>query len=484
MNSYVLGFREIDKTKLMLAGGKGANLGELSLIEGIRVPDGFCVTTTAFKKITTGNKEFIALVDELTHLKPTDRKKINEVSTKIRLLIESIPVSKDIENEIDSYLKKIGEQDAYAVRSSATAEDLPSASFAGQQDSYLNITGTKNILTHISKCWASLFTERAVTYRIQNGFDHHKVYLAVVIQKMIFPDVSGILFTADPVTSNRKIVSIDASFGLGEALVSGIVNADVYKVRNRGIIDKKIAVKKLAIHALKEGGTKEQPIETTQQNIQALTDEQILQLEQVGRKIEAHFNSPQDIEWCLTDNKIYIVQSRPITTLFPIPKENDNENHVYLSTGHQQMMTDPIKPLGISFWQLLAARPMSVAGGRFFVDVAGMLAAPATRDMLLNMMAKSDPLSKDAITTILDRGDFIKSLPADDTGKHKTTAPPPNFAALVDIDPVVVEGLVNKFETSVNTLKQDIQAKSGSEVFDYIRDNTQQLKKILSDPKS
>ena len=205
------------------------------------------------------------------------------------------------------------------MRSSATAEDLPTASFAGQQDTYLNIIGKEAILKHVSKCWASLFTERAIFYRLQNGVDHRKVHLSVVVQKMVFPQVAGIMFTADPVTSNRKVLSIDASFGLGEAMVSGLVNADNYKACNGRVIDRKISTKKLAIYALEDGGTKQEKIEPDRQNRQALTDEQILQLERMGRKIEEHFGSPQDIEWCLADDTFYMVQSRPITTLFPIP---------------------------------------------------------------------------------------------------------------------------------------------------------------------
>ena len=220
-------------------------------------------------------------------------------ATKIRKVIEEIAIPKGINNEIIAHLKQIGEKNAYAVRSSATAEDLPTASFAGQHDTYLNIIGKEAILKHISKCWASLFTERAVIYRIQNGFDHRKVHISVVVQKMVFPQAAGIMFTADPVTSNRKVLSIDASFGLGEALVSGLVNADNYKVREGRIVDKNISTKKLAIYALKDGGTKEQAIEPEQQNSQALTDKQILQLERIGRKIEEHFGLPQDIEWCL-----------------------------------------------------------------------------------------------------------------------------------------------------------------------------------------
>src|SRR5579859_2483839 len=364
MNKYVLSFQEIDRTKFMAAGGKGANLGELYRIKGIEVPDGFCVTTGAFKKITETNPELNSLLDELARLKAEEISTISEVSAKIRRLIERIPIPKDIAEEIAGYLTKFGEKDAFAVRSSATAEDLPTASFAGQQDTYLNIIGKEAILHHTSRCWASLFTERAVTYRLQNGFDHRKVYLAVVVQKMVFPQVAGILFTADPVTSSRKMLSIDASFGLGEALVSGLVNADTYRVRNGEVIDRKISTKKLAISALKDGGTKEQEIEPERQNRQALTDEQMLQLERMGRKIEAHFGCPQDIEWCLVDDTFYVVQSRPITTLFPIPEANDQENHVYVSVGHQQMMTDPMKPLGLSFFLLTTNALMRKAGGR------------------------------------------------------------------------------------------------------------------------
>src|SRR5260221_14434337 len=407
---YVLNFQEVDRTKFMLAGGKGGNLGELSKIKGIRVPDGFCVTTEAYKKITENYQELNSSLDELTRFKAEEREKISEISAKTRMVIESIPIPEDIAEEIAAYLCNFGEKDAFAVRSSATAEDLPTASFAGQQDTYLNIIGKEAILKYVSKCWASLFTERAVIYRLQNGFDHRKVQLAVVVQRMVFPQAAGILFTSDPITSNRKMLSIDASFGLGEAMVSGLVNADSYKVCNGKIIDKKISTKKLAIYALKDGGTKEQEIEPGQQNKQALTDEQILQLECIGRKIEEHFGSPQHIEWCLVDDTFSIVQSRPITTLYPIPDANDQENHVYVSVGHQQMMTDAMKPLGISFWQLTAARPMFTAGGRLFVDVTQDLASPARRAIVVDVLGK-DPLIKDALMTILGRGDFIKSLP-------------------------------------------------------------------------
>src|SRR5690349_13976594 len=284
-NSCILGFQELDKSMIALAGGKGANLGELSRIDGILVPDGFCITTEAYKSIVGGSQRVNELLDQLSPLRVQDRDKISALSREIRKAIKTMAIPNAITNAITNFLSAFGENEAYAVRSSATAEDLPTASFAGQQDTYLNIIGKEAILKHVSKCWASLFTERAITYRLQNGFDHRKVHLSVVVQKMVFPQAAGIVFTADPLTSNRKVLTIDASFGLGEALVSGLVNADSYKVRNGKLIEKKISIKKLAIYALKDGGTKEQEIEPERQNKQALTDEQMLQLERMGRKI-------------------------------------------------------------------------------------------------------------------------------------------------------------------------------------------------------
>ena len=483
VNLYTLAFQDVDKAKIQFVGGKGANLGELSRIEEIRVPDGFCISTEAFKR-TIGETSLInELLNQLSLLKVEGRDKIRELSGEIRSVIEGISIPEDINEQIAHHLSLLGENGAYAVRSSATAEDLPTASFAGQQDTYLNIIGKEAILKHISQCWASLFTERAVTYRIQNGFDHRKVHMSVVVQKMVFPHVAGILFTADPVTSNRKVLSIDASFGLGEALVSGLVNADIYKVCNGKVIDKKIPTKKLAIYALEDGGTKEQEIEAELQNKQALTDEQILQLARIGIKIEEHFGRPQDIEWCLFDDTFYIVQSRPITTLFPIPEANDQENHVYLSVGHAQMMTDAMKPLGLSFWLLTTPATMRKVGGRLFVDVTPMLASPGGRKTVIDTLGKFDPLVKDALANIIEREGFIKSLP-DDPGESNKAVPPPNYQALNDYDPTIVSDLVRNSQTAIEALKQNIQTKSGSDLFDFILEDIQQLKNTIHAPQS
>ena len=220
------------------------------------MPAGFCVTTDAFRRIMTTVPWIDDQLDRLSRLDPDDRQAIRTLSAEIRRTLEGIAIPDDLAAAITRSVARLGGQAAYAVRSSATAEDLPTASFAGQQDTYLNVVGSAAILQHVSRCWASLFTERAVTYRLRNGFDHRKVQMAVVVQQMVFPQAAGMLFTADPVTSNRKVVSIEASFGLGEALVAGLVNADVYQVRDGEVVARAVAAKQLAIHARPGGGTR------------------------------------------------------------------------------------------------------------------------------------------------------------------------------------------------------------------------------------
>jgi pyruvate,water dikinase len=490
MSKYVLSFSEIEKTKLMVVGGKGLNLGELSRIEGLQVPEGFCITTQAYRNAIANNKDFIGLLDQLSLLKADDRGKISEISEKIRKVIEETDIPKDIENEIMSYLSKFGLENSYAVRSSATAEDLPLASFAGQQDTYLNIKGKVALLKHVSKCWASLFTERAIAYRIQNGYDHKKGYLSVVIQRMVFPEASGIMFTADPVTSNRKVLSIDASYGLGEALVSGIVNADIYKVNKDKIVDKKISSKKVAIYGLEKGGTEERFIKADQQNKQTLTDEQIIELAAVGRKIEMNFGSPQDIEWCLSDSKFYIVQSRPITTLYPIPV-NDGKKRIYTSMGHLQMMTEDIKPLGMSFCKFLSfwfGENLNASGGRLFLDATYDLSSPIGRKILIMSTGKADVLMKNALQNIMKRKDFMKEMPR---GKGAINAGSGAFSWIIlaikayqKNDEKITKDLIAYNEGLIRDMESKIRKVSGDDLFEFILQDAKDLKAVLTGPQN
>ena len=452
-SSFVVGLHEIGESHLAAVGGKAARLGELSRLDGIRVPPGFCVTTDAFRRVAAQVPD--DLLDRPARLELDDRTAIRTLSAEIRETLEGIAIPDDVAAAIAGARSDLGEQYAYAVRSSATAEDLPTSSSAGQHDSYLNIVGTAAILQHVSRAWASLFTERAVIYRLRNG--QRNVEMAVVVQRMVVPRAAGVLFTADPVTSNRKVASVEATFGLGEALVSGRVGADVYKVRDAEVVARTIAT--------------EEP---------ALTDAQAVHLVQLGRRIEARFGHPQDIEWCLVDDGFEIVQCRPITTLFPIPAAGDGDNRVYISVGHQQMMTDPMKPLGLSVWLLTTPAPMFEAGGRLFVDVTARLASPASRAGLLELAGRSDPLIRDALETVLERADFIGSTPDDGRG-----GPPAGGApALIDADRAIVDELIERSERSLATLKATIQAKSGSALFDFILADIQELRRILFDPTS
>ena len=463
MHDQVVDLRRLDETQRALAGGKGANLGALQRIEGIRVPAGFCVTTAAFRRVVTEAPSIAGRIARLSAVRPDDGEAIRGLCAELREAIEGLVLPGDLADAIESALAAHGAAAAYAVRSSATAEDLPTASFAGQQDTFLNVAGTASILRHVVRCWASLFTERAATYRIQQGIDHRAVRMAVVVQRMIAPQASGVLFTADPLTGNRKVAAVEAIPGLGEALVSGRARADGWRVRAGAIVDRSV-------------GTKDDAADGSPPR-QALTDEQVLELVELGRRIEARFGRPQDIEWCLADGAFHFVQSRPITTLFPVPDAGDGANHVYVSVGHQQMMTDAIKPLGISFFQLTAGRPMFEAGGRLFVDVTQALATPAGRRGLVAGLGRSDPLIGDALQTLVDRGDFVPALP-----DAPAAAPAPAPPAL-ESDPAIVRQLVESSEASLAELRREIRGRAGVELLDFIRADLEELKREMFDPR-
>ena len=308
--------------------------------------------------------------------------------------------------------------------------------------------------------------------------------MAVVIQQMVPSDAAGVLFTADPVTCNRTVCSVEASFGLGEALVSGRVTPDVYKVRGGEVVERTISAKRLAIQAAPTGGTHEHAIALERRQQPALTDAQVVELARLGRRIEAHFGCPQDIEWCLAGGEFFVVQSRPITTLFPIPPAGDDTNRVYVSVGHQQMMTDPMKPLGLSIWQLTTPRPMSIAGGRLFVDVTQILAAPASRATLLELFGKGDPLLRDALETVIERGDFLPAPPEGFGAAPAAPLPAAAPAESIEPDPARVTELIAETQASLARLRHDIRGRSGPELFEFILADLQELRRLLFDPRS
>ena len=481
MSPYALDLAEIRVEDAALVGGKGANLAELSRIDGLRVPRGFCVTTEAYRRTIARAPGLDALLGRLGLVRGDDRPGIAALCARIRSAIEEAPIAPDIAGAIFGHLERLDSAAGCAVRSSATAEDLPTASFAGQQDTYLNIRGRDAILRHVSRCWASLFTDRAVIYRIENGFAHDRVQLSVVIQEMVFPEAAGILFTADPVTSNRRIVSIDASPGLGEALVSGVVDADLYRVQDGRIVTRRIAAKALAIRAAADGGTRRDPIPAERQSIPTLTDPQILDLAGTGRRIEAHFGCPQDIEWCLRDGAIHIVQSRPITTLYPVPPRSDGHAHVYMSLAHQQMMTDVMSPLGLSFFPIwlkgLTSAPVVDAGGRLYLDASYELRSPlAARVFVRSGLGSVDPLTQRALSGVLRQRALIRALAR---GRSTLGLSGGSTGQLLgglaqarriarENDPGLLRRIIDDDDARVRELEARIGRCTGPAVFDFI----------------
>jgi len=471
---------QIGTARLASVGGKAAHLAELARIQGVHVPPGFCVTTDAFWTMLATSPRLRDRIDELSRSDPDDRDALRTLSSAIRKEVEAAPLPTGLADSVTPLIAAHADGAGWAVRSSATAEDLPAASFAGQYDTYLNVSGAPAILRHISRCWASLFSERAVAYRASNGVDHKSAGMAVIVQRLLAPQSAGVLFTADPVTGNRTMACVEAVFGLGEALVSGRVEADAYGVRDGRVVSTSIGTKPFAVQAAPGGGTAEVPIPPGRRRERVLTDAQVVRLVELGRRIEAHLGRPQDIEWCLVDDEFHIVQSRPITTLFPVPAATDVQYRVYVSVGHAQMMTDPMRPLGISVWQHTALIPMHEAGGRLFVDVTPRLASPATRALTLDVFGRGDPLLRDALETVLSRDDVLPA-PAGDA----PPAPPAgSMPADIETDPAIVAQLVERSRASIAALRRDITGRTGTALLDFVIADFDELKRILSDPSS
>ena len=310
----IVWFKDLSKDKIGLVGGKGASLGEM-FNQGFPIPNGFCVTANAFKNFIekSGIDQEIFKILRETNVK--DNKQLQKNARKVQKIILDIPMLKEIEEDIlDNY--EIVEEGFVAVRSSATAEDLPDASFAGQQATYLNIKGEKALLAAVKACWASLFTSRAIYYRVKNNFPHEKVYIAVVVQKMVNSEKAGVMFSVNPVGGEEEVL-IESAFGLGESVVSGSITPDEYTVSRKSleILGRKISKKEWFLTKDAKGENVKKDVPEEYQNKSSLNDDEIKELAGLAVKIENHYKKPQDLEFAIEKSKVYIVQSRPITTL-------------------------------------------------------------------------------------------------------------------------------------------------------------------------
>jgi pyruvate,water dikinase len=343
----VLWFKDIGKGDIPLVGGKCANLGELVNRIDIPVPNGFAVSAHTYKVFLEKSKAYKKIEALLSDMDVSDMKSLQNITGKIRNYIESLPVPKEIEKElINSYYqlcKNVGKKNvAVAVRSSATAEDLPGASFAGQQDTFLNVT-QKDLLSSIKKCWSSLFTPRSIVYRKEKGFSLDQVLISVAVQELIFSMASGVMFTIEPVSGDRDKVVINASWGLGEAIVSGQVTPDEFIVEKETyrILEKQVVKKNRQIVSDAKVGTKWMPVPRGMQEKPALSDKEIVRLAQYGVQIENHYGVPQDIEWAVDDRgRIFILQARPETV-------HGIQEQVKVITERKELMEEEIIVRGI-----------------------------------------------------------------------------------------------------------------------------------------
>ncbi len=325
MQKYVVWFKDVDKEDLSLVGGKGANLGEM-MKAGIPVPNGFIVTADAYNEFIEHNKLNDTIKKILAELDVSNSRELEKVSEKIQNLIIASEIPPEMGKEIISYYLKLGRlfHDPYvAIRSSATAEDLPTASFAGQQATFLNIKGEAAVVTYVRKCWASLFTGRAIFYRTEHKFNHFKVGIAVPVQKMVQSDKSGIMFTINPVNQDKETIIIEATYGLGELIVQGAITPDHYEVdKKTGAITHKKIYSQERMMLLKGGKTVTIDVPKNQAHMQKLTDGEISDIAELGKKLEKHYYFPQDIEWAIEKGKIFITQTRPITTIHDVSNKN------------------------------------------------------------------------------------------------------------------------------------------------------------------
>jgi rifampicin phosphotransferase len=394
---FVVGLKTLDAQALPRVGGKAANLGEL-IAAGFPVPPGFAVTTAAY-------------VGVAADLDLSDPQRAGEA-------LASAELPAPVAEAVRAAYTGLGVDVPVAVRSSATAEDLPWASFAGQQDTYLNVVGADAVLDAVRRCWASLWTERAVSYRETQGIEHGAVHIAVVVQRMVDAQVAGVLFTADPVTGTRHRAVIDASPGLGEAVVSGAVNPD-HIVVDAGGVHVTPGDKAVQVRPLPGGGVER--VAVTGPAGACLTEAQATALADLGRRVEAHFGAPQDIEWALdTDGEIWLTQARPITTLHPLPPSSGDGLRVFFCASLAQGLTRPVTPMGLAGFRVLSstasalafgvpvadplagASALHTAGGRAFIDVTPALRSAPGRAIVPRILDVMESRSAVVLRGLLD----------------------------------------------------------------------------------
>lgn len=391
---FVLWFSEVDKEDIPRVGGKGANLGEMTKA-GFPVPNGFIVTAQAYFHFLDEAHLRDDLADLLHGLNVANSEQLEKTSKEIQKRITKAEFPKDIAVEVmHAYFKLekgMLKHPLVAVRSSATAEDLPTASFAGQQATFLNVQGEANLLEKVKEAWASLFTARAIFYRVTNKFDHFKVGIAVPVQRMVQSDCSGVMFSLDPVTNDKTKVVVDAIYGLGEMIVQGAVTPDHYVVdkSTEELIVKEVNTqeKEMSRHGVKTTIT---PLPKSKGSKQKIDDKKIVEIARLGKKLEKHYFWPQDVEWAMEDGTIYIVQTRPVTTT----GKHDKAAESVVSTHHEVLLKGD------------AASPGIASGPVRILHSPSELGKVHPGDILVAQMTNPDfvPAMKKAVGIVTERG--------------------------------------------------------------------------------
>lgn len=391
MVKYTAWFKNIDREDLSSVGGKGTNLGEM-VQAGLPVPPGFIVTVNAYLHLLTIGRLREKIASTLAFLDVHDPTSLDDCARKIKKEILATPVSKEIVDEIKKAYRRLGRNPLVAVRSSATAEDLPTASFAGQQKTFLNVKGPKELIEAVRGCWASLFESRAIFYREEKGFNHFQVKIAVIVQEMVQSDVSGVMFTLDPVTNDKNKIVIEAIYGLGEMIVGGQVTPDHYVVDKKNLVIIKKDIQKQKTQLIKVGQeNKEVKVSLAWQKRQKLDDELIIDLAKLGFQIEKHYFFPQDIEWAVKKGKVFILQTRPVTTIRKKKEEKKQKKGVaklkILLTG-------------------AAASPGIASGPVKIVSSKKEIGRIAPGDVLVAEMTNPDfvPAMRKAVAIVTDQG--------------------------------------------------------------------------------
>jgi pyruvate,water dikinase len=424
--TWLVDFSDIDSTMINAVGGKALNLGIMSSAR-LPVPTGFCVTTAAYRLVIADRLD--DLMGKLADA--TDPGAVAAAAEEARRRVLALEVPEQLGTAITDRYHALGDDpldrpgEPVAVRSSATAEDLAYASFAGQQDTYLNVVGAAALLDAVRRCWASLWTDRAVSYRNANAIDHHSVTLAVVVQRMIDATAAGVMFTANPITGTRHETVIDASPGLGEAVVSGAVNPDHFVVNtlDRSIVTRRLGDKRMMITSRRGGGTELHEL-TSGASEACLDDEQVLQLVDLGQRAQRQYGGPQDTEWALdSGGSFWLTQARPITTLYPLIRTDRPGLRVFMCLSLAQGLTRPITPMGIAAIRLIGssiatevkmppAQPlagpaaMHAPGQRLFLDLTSALRNRVGRRAILGAFGVMEARAATVLKRLAERPEF------------------------------------------------------------------------------